>query len=215
MAFRRRMFRRGGRRRAKRGGKKLATVNTVKRLISKRQEHKYQLGTLDATAMPATGTVSKLETIAQGSTDSDRVGDEMHITRISIRGSVIVNNTAVYNRARFICFQWKPDDTSLSPTVSMILNNTANTTQLVEGITNHDRSQQFNVLFDRTFTVNYNGRAIQEFRKVISPKLYKKDLKFTSGANTGSNQLYVLYVGDQVTNTPLLNLQMQVQYTDS
>lgn len=191
----------------------LATKKYVKRYIARNTEAKYQTSTLDNTTMAVTGTITKVMTVAQGDTDSTRDGDELKIKRITIRGSVNVNNTAVYNRTRLIIFQWKPDDTSLVPTVAMILNGTGNVTEIVEGITNHDRSNQFNILFDKTMNVNYYGVPQFHIRKTL--KKFNTIQKFTAGASTGSGQIYALYAGDQVTNAPTLNLQTYMSFTDS
>lgn len=215
MAFfrRRRFFRRKRTTQKKRANRKFATIGSVKRIIARREEHKYQTGELDAVNVIATGSVTKMVSVSQGDTDSTRDGDELRISRITFRGNFTVNNTAVFNRCRLIIFQWKQSDTDVTPTVAMILNNTANTTQLIDGITNHDRSDLFNILYDKTHYVNYYGTAMSRIRG--SARKFNHVQKFTGGATTGTNQIYALYVADQITNTPTMNLQVAMHYTDS
>lgn len=208
-----RKLNRGGYDRSRRPMKRLniREKKQVKRIVRFQQEKKnFPFYIINGSASTA-GTITKLTIIPQGDSGTTRDGNNVNITRIQFRYSFAYGDAT--NVCRIIIFQWKNDDTNDFPTVAKLIQDPVNNSWLGSQIFANPDAR---ILYDRLHFVSGNGFAVTGSRAVIKSKKYAKKLKYNAGVNTGSNQLYVLYLSDSSTSThPTFNMWGVVSYTDS
>jgi len=196
--------------------------------VNKNAELKYQYPGTNISQVPisTTGYLTKIPfQIPQGDGDNTRDGD--HLTwcgSIPIRWEVINATTDVYDHVRVILFQWHPNDTT-PPTVGNVLLLGPTGVSDIFSMYNHDRRQDYKILYDRTVTtvqesnilavpvdVNYT-RYVQG---TVSLKKARKQVQFLGGGLTGTNQIYLLAISDSTAAThPLLTWSSKIFFRDS
>lgn len=174
---------------------KALTKETVKRMIVGQLEKKYwDIG--GNYQIDTNGTVVALTNIPQGSDDQSRDGEQIRLIKSSLR--IVVKNGDNQNFLRFIIFRWL-DNTNLAlPTIPQVLQGSASVGAGILSDYNFDnkRAGQFQVLYDKVFTVATGGPSI----------VFKKDksyyptipINFTdiNGQNHGTGKLYLLMLSD-------------------
>lgn len=191
--------------------------SSVKRLISLRQEEKYDDTVLSAVDMNTTPAITDLFNPAQGDTDITRDGDECRLKRCQLRISVIGTNSAAAladptNICRIILFQWKVDSAIQVPNAGNIMNNTGDPLSMY----NHDQSKNYKILKDWLFDVHQtpnDSKGSRTFR--YSTRKFSKQVNFDSSSTGGINKLYLLYMSDSgVAQHPTLSLRGRVEFND-
>lgn len=194
----------------------------VKTLIKNRQELKY-LQYSDANRSVSTTafiTGSNFD-VAQGSTDQERDGDRFQwCGTMDFRISLVAGDT--YNLLRCIIFQWHPD---YVPVVTDLLIVGPSGNQDVWSQYNHDKRQQYTILFDKTYKLVGNGTAgtfpgtdssVQYRRHLISFKRAQKNAQRIGGSLVGTNRCYMCFVSDSAAPVhPVINWSSKVFYRDS
>lgn len=200
----------------KRRGLNKRQKTTVKRLISNTQEKKHFLVTnASGISQSTVGTITKLSSIAQGDSDTDRDGDRL--TLKSLRFTATISNSDTYNRFRVILFRWNPDD-STAPTVGDILQNSAGNLLDVLLPTHLDKSSNFHVIHDRTYTTATDGanEAIGVKKTFYGKRLGTKTIQYNAGLTTGFRNVYMLTVSDSgAAAHPYIYYTSLLKYTDS
>lgn len=169
-------------------------------MIASRVEKKYYDRLLSTIGTPSAGTITHLTTIPQGVGDTERVGDEIELRKMTIR--LNLESNAQVGIVRFIFFQWIPSTTS-GPTVADLLVLGAsgavdNTSQY-----RHDSRQSYRILYDRIWHLNgdigvTNGQTTTSFVTpvfTIYPK--RKKLEFIDSLTVYcASGIYLLSVGN-------------------
>jgi len=192
----------------------------VKKIIEKTTEPKFLNINATQTIAVQTPTITHLSPIAQGITDSTRIGDELRLDKMYIRAFIGAN--APRNFIRVIFFQWKPDDTTAPPTSADILLVGSSGTQDYTSQYNHDKRYLYKILIDHTFTLVGNGAADTYPNQDTSIQFHQwfhkfslTKLQYDAAAITGTNQLYIMYMGDQNgASAPYLFYTIKLLYHD-
>lgn len=214
-------------RQRKRKGAKLnkRQATQVKKIIAVRQELKYfQYATAGIAVSASPTIISSPFLIPQGDTDQSRDGDRlMWAGKVDLRVEAIIGSSDPYNNVRLILFQWHPNST---PAVEdLLLDGPSEAPDLFSQF-NHDKRQEYKILFDKTWKLVGNGSSasvpytqasttgIKRFK--ISLKKARKQVQFAGGGTTGTNKLYLMYMSDSaVTPHPSISYTTKVFFRDS
>lgn len=202
-------------RRVRRKRKPLATKAYVKRAILARADDKYHYLTLNS-SVSYTGTVTDLSSIAPGTTDQTRIGDDLWLKNIILRFQVY--NTDVTNQMRIIVFQTKDRFTS-TPAVSDILNPTIVTApSILAPLSDYfnDGKSRFKVLYDRNFACNSQGQPnLVRTVYIGKHKLARKKIEFFAGSSADKiGGIYVLAISNSsAVSHPGFDLVSHIDFT--
>lgn len=214
-------YRRNARRTRAPRGRKLnkREKNEVKRLIAVRQELKYHVSQTSVLSVGAAGQIFQISDIAQGDTDQTRDGDRLMLKKFFVRG--VVQYSDATNLFRLIFFQWKPATT---PTIASVLLNGPSGNPDVWSSYTHDLRQQVNILWDKTWHLEGNASAStspltttsQRMFKVTIARRFAKQLQYTGGTTTGTNQIWYLALSDSsAVGHPTMTMSVKFHFTDS
>lgn len=162
----------------------------------------------------AAGNLWQMSSIAVGTGDSQRIGDEVCMRRIEIRYSLTA--ATVPRQCRVFVFQWNTayDSTATAPTYQKLLAASAyNTSNSCNAPYNHDKRETFRVLYDRTHSLS--GSSVQSSTIVIKKQL-KKIKYFAGDTNYGTGQIFMFAVStDNSLDRPVMSWMGRVYYTDA
>jgi len=207
----------------------------VKRIINVNRELKYlainSAGAFNVTTTPQID--GSFFDIPQGTTDVTRVGDRINwCGKVRFRLQVF-NALGVsadnYNTQRWILVQYHPASTSApTPVVTDILLTGPSGAVDVHSQYNHDKRQDYKVLFDRTFTTvgsfNYAitadapGTAVTHryMSYNISLKKARKQVQYQGGGLQATNRLFWIYMSDSsATPHPTAIVSTKVFFRDA
>jgi len=204
---------RGGRKRAGMPPNVKRAIKTeIKRELAKEMELKYFDTNLTVqTALAAGAVLGPFTAVPQGVTSSDRVGDRIRVVRYVINLDVYGNAaTTAQDVIRLIWFVWHPVNNAVSgvvPTVALVMPGPVN------AHFNWNESDQFEVLSDKQYIIVGNNTAFTSagehahYNQVYTPSSARDRFdadghpvspsnycEFAVGANTSSNQLYLLAI---------------------
>jgi len=144
------------------------------------------------------GSLNQITDVAQGISQSQRLGDRIHIDRFIWNYTLYQDNADIVNTVRLMVVQFIPSTFLLGSSVTDFLQ-TASPTSLY----NHELRSNYNILYDKVYrmsgitTAPTNTSAIGRNNVIIRPK--KKMINFALASTTGgTNQCFVLLVGDSV-----------------
>lgn len=191
------------------GGPKLATLRSVKRLISNRQEKKIH--TVDVSGVITTTVAfNQVSAVPQGDTDLSRDGDELIIKSLHWNWAFVGADAT--NRMRIMVIQWHGDGASNPPVASDIFQ--VDTTTGHFGQLRKDTSSLFSVLYDRFLTTD--TYAMIKHSQVNMYKKFRKKISYISGSTNGMGQLYTVAVSDSSGIAhPSIDSQFCLRFTDS
>lgn len=185
-------------------------------------EHKYYDQTALVTAYnPGTNDQSIFLTqgIAQGTSDSDRIGNSILAKDIQLRMAINFPATAtvqgIHCRAMLLC--WKENLQANGPTIAKIFESPTNLYSPV----NKDNSDQFVVIKDKFFTLECpNGLAVTAGFKTF--KWFKKldwHIRFIGSTTTSGSQNHLLLIlrssATGATNALGVTYYSRLNYTDN
>jgi hypothetical protein len=180
---------------------------------SERVEVKFLDSELGPVAVTSAGQLTKLSTVAQGATSSQRVGDEIQTEALSLK----VNWTAVAGGGivRTIVLQWNLSDSIVAPSLLGILKTPAAAANYPLAHYNIQNVEQevFSVLSDKLSFVNTAGGP-QTFQESIVVKP-KGSCRYDAAALTGQGMFYVLFVSDNLAAQCVVSMTARLLYTDS
>jgi hypothetical protein len=179
---------------------------------------KYADAGLLATSITATGTVSALVNIPQGTAQSDRISDVVYLRRLILNLQVTAANSDVYSHSRVIFFQWRPNVGLIAPTVTDVLSTPSTNSYL--SLINYDFRRNFTILWDKTFscagtaTVPTNVSDHVITNEVID--IHLPWLEYTAGSSSASaNTIYVLFISDSAAPPyPIIQFSTRLFYSD-
>ena len=199
----------------KKGGG-LATKAFVKKAIQKDDETKYLETASTGLSIDYNGTVTDLSVIAQGTTDGQRIGDKVKLR--GIRLQMILNIGDVTQHIRIMIVQFRGNtQTAGAPTIGQVLVPTTLGT-INAPIANRvwDLTQQFNVLYDKIYTLEGVSKPVVHIRRTISIKYAKRLISYYQALTTGANKIYLMMVSDSGAAThPTAQFQIRLMYDDA
>jgi len=185
-------------------------LNRVERRVKKLMP-RLEWKSIDTTQVPTTITttaaVTNVAAIAQGTGESQRVGDKVTLRSWVWRMAVTPNATAGTNFLRMILIRDKQGNGS-APAIADILQSATNFNSPL----NNDSGQRLKVLFDRTYTVDTDATGAQ------TDKMYRKFKILAEYSAAGTipitNSLYLVQISDQAVNGPSVEWYSRVRFTD-
>lgn len=189
-------------------------INAVIKHIKKTQEVKYNDIYHVGDVVNYSGTVYRLNDMAQGDDEGQHIGNKINGKYLSIRGFWQGNSNEQFNVCRFILFV-DTEQTGTDPTVADILQVSGAAAVTVAPI-NVDHTPRYKILYDKTTILSaQTGTFARPF------KIFKK-LKDLTMAYTGTttntqykNAIYALAVTDVTVNDPGLTFYSRLAYLDS
>jgi hypothetical protein len=196
------------------------TRKIVKKVLDKSLELKFHNYSSAGSSLgsDATGTIFELGIIAQGTTDSNRIGDKVSPKSVDMRLTLRTGSAGTSATARVIIFQLKDsyDAASGPPLFEDLLNSVyKSTVNAVNAPRNMDKLRNFNVIYDKvhSMTIDDELKFIDIKRKRLSPIQYQ-----AASSYYGTNTLWMMAISDDVggtTGRPVLTFVNQMTYTDA
>jgi hypothetical protein len=182
----------------------------------RRGQHKHKFSESTATvSITSAGTLTSLLNVAQGNLVTNRDGDVGEYESFFFNFSVDAANADIFTRSRIILLQWHPNTVLVVPTIATILQ-----TVTPYSFYNFAESDQFTIVKD--FMISSCGLATAPTSSSsmfvggqIDISAIKKRIQWAPAVNSGSNQLYILYISDSVI-APFPNLvyNSHIDFTD-
>lgn len=152
--------------------------------------------------------------IAEGTGADERIGDELQMKSVRIRGRLEPKSTGVGDVARIMLIQWKPDTAADTPANGEVFEDISTVKETLSGYTTDlTHRAKFKVLMDKTFLIpayaQINNRRDLYFTRTISGKRMSKVL-YEAGGVTGAKHLYLVYVGTKTTGTSASNFYCNI-----
>lgn len=194
----------------------------VPRMISKKTELKYIDTVIDCDVNNST-VVQDLSIVPQGTTNVTCIGDTILPKRLDVR--LYTYSLDFFQVVRIIIFRWKPINIVVIPTqpsYTNIITGSATTFDQVNWGYVVQGRDQFEVLLDTTYSqsgyvasAQATSSSVKSLVKILP--LAKKSIEFTNtNGVVGSNKLYMLVLGDQLTpTTGKLKGVVRLNFTDS
>lgn len=168
---------------------------------------------MDASGTPtvsSSGTVIAVSLNAQGTTDQTRIGNSILFQDFTLRFECYMSNAATRSNLRILVICDKELDGAL-PTVANIL-------QAVSVISpiNKDFSKRFVLLKEKKYSLSITGNQTAQ-GKVYMKLPFHAFYDGATGAigDAKENQILLLFISDEATNTPSINYYSRINFTDS
>lgn len=169
------------------------------------------------TTLTSTGAVSALTgNITSGAGVRQRTGDTVKALRMYVNYDLEAINADIFTVSRLIFFQWIPNTTiSGAPAITSILQS-AN----VNAMYNFQNANQYRILADNVhlqagIAAAPTASGYQGYYGKIPIASAIKNLEFSEGVVTGSNQIFVALVSNSlIAPFPNLNLISRFIYTE-
>lgn len=188
-------------------------------LINVEKKHHDKLFTMNPNI--AVGRIEFLSAIAQGTTDTSRVGDSILPKLLSVKMQLNQHATATDTKIRIIFFIDKDHD-GVAPVGPDLLAN-----QDVLSFYNLDDISRFRILSDRVYTLkpdtevkylhfNFRFNNPKRTNKVNNKWYHIKYSGPTANIeDLEGGQLMSYIISDQVTNTPTITMRTRIRYIDN
>jgi hypothetical protein len=206
----------------------------VRQLIQAEIESKSFYFTTTPVAVTTGGTVYRCTTIPQGVTNVTRVGDKLHLKRLSLRYNIQVGATGLiaaadeFNTVRVIIFKWREDDGIFAPAINNILQGSSSAVSTNQHY-NYDDKHLYKILYDKSHVVFntpiWNGAAVAWYHgteanyatpvaQVIKGGQLGR-IEFDVNTSVGTGHLYILLCSDSAfAPNPTAEVTVAVEYDD-
>lgn len=185
------------------------TKKQVKQMLRSKLIYKFKDSVITAIAPSWTGSVVQIELPAQGTGESDRVGDSLGNVKLRFRGSITNSNVHLF---RFIVFQWL-DINSTIPAIGYILNSArSGTVDFVHAPLNETNKLTYKILYDQTYSVSASLP-----QPLINFEVKAKDIDMQSASSVyaSSGSLYFIGIQDGSATLNSLTGYFSMDYTES
>lgn len=181
-------------------------VQYIKTLVN---SEVHKLDTTFSTTADSAGFVTHLTAIAQGDTVSNRTGNSVLLSYLTIKSLWAINSLNVTAFIRILIVRDKQQVGDSSPTITDILETIAVTSHY--DITTVGR---FQILLDKMFDLNSNGKQTHIFKKTIN---LKKHVRFngTASSDIQKGGIYFIAFSDQGTNIPAHVTNVRIAWHDN
>lgn len=205
-SFRRRVRRRTGSKRWRRA---------VARVIDQRAEKKYNDFILAATGIPGSGLVIEWATVAMGTSDNQRIGDQIRMRQLLLRTLLTFGDT--YNTVRLVVLAWKFPSSVSVPNTTLILED-AVSNPLISPL-NRETMQKgwMKPMYDKAFSMTEGNRP-QVYRtlKFFGKRLPWKRVEFVDATTFAAPTYYMFLVSDSIAVPhPTVAVHFRSVFTDT
>ena len=182
------------------------------RQIAKKAETKYRGFNIND-APTTSGIFTLINSIANGTGDSDRVGDSIYMKSVIFNFYTSIGDSL--NTVRAIIFQWLDDSV---PTLPDVLQSGIATDAIVS-LYNHDNlfGKKMNILYDKNYTMVSGANNERQVDSGMLTKLAPRKVHYpgSGSAIPDNNRLYLLTLSDSAAvPNPGLNGFIRVRYND-
>lgn len=175
-------------------------------------EMKFHDSALVVVPVLGTPTISCLNQIAQGTNESDRIGNSILLKDMNFRYQILANyTTEQQNMVRLVFFVDK-HQAGTAPTFASIFQTTSN----FQSSFNKDFTDRYAILKDKYFVLSSGGN------RVLQGKFYKAlpfHTRFLGASNSsvdlGNNSVYVLWWSAYAVNGPSISWYNRLNFTDN
>lgn len=182
----------------------------VKKYVNVEKGH-HTTGT--SSSPDSAGTVIGLTLIDQGDDYNKRTGRQIKVTSLALRFIVNQHASATETQTRIMLVRDREQD-GVIPTVTGATGvlSSAN----VQAFPYYDNMRRFTILYDKVITHSSNGSQ-STFRKYYKKMALKVryDGTTASQAHQKENNLYLLLISNEATNTPTVNWESKIRYIDN
>jgi len=193
----------------------------IKSEIRGQQEVKfYDTAQTLASVTTAWTIFQPLSNPVQGDTDSQRDGDRLQPTSITLHYQFI--SCQIASQVRVIVFRWKPNNGALAPTVAQLIL-TAASQQSPLGYYNRDNRDEYSILHDVNHTLGIYIMAagsttvcappVQVVNRIVLER--HPAIQFSGGTTAGTNHIYVMVCSDTSVTPPQFGYVSRMLFTDS
>lgn len=211
--------------------KKVPRVSTINKKI-KRIQAKEELKFIDtyqsATSIPLAGVLQLLNGVAEGDDNNNREGREINLTSVQFRGQLLNNPLDITSAVIRMIIFYDLQANGAAPTVATLLDLTTITAAYLAPY-HRDYQKRYKIVYDKTMTitpqtVNTTAGGVTTVVNSIDRTIRKKRrlgrmVKYSGTGATitsiASNSLYVLFLSDNNTNQPSINMGYRVYYKDT
>lgn len=188
--------------------KALNGVNQIRKLINVERKYHDQTAT---TAISTTAQVVHLSGIAQGDTVTDRDGNSIKPQYMKVNFVCHASSAAGQSLGRILIVRDKQQEEDAAPLITDVLDSASLTSQL-----HYSHKQRFNILYDFGFATNNSGGDPTTFYKSFTlPMTGHIRYNGTASTDIQKSGLYLMYFGNQGTNTSSMDFKSRLVFTDN
>lgn len=221
MVYRKKFYRR----KFHRKGAKLNTrqKKEVKRLIRGDEEVKFADSAFVQT-ITNTANISLIASPPQGSSQVQRVGDQIMIKKMRLALSFTGAGAALgvvdqTNFVRVLLIKWSQNNNVTTPSIGDILQYVAVTGQAISSPYNNDSIDQgkVKICYDKVLTFTQSGTQCRQVNThIYGKRLHGGKLTFNNATTLGTGQYYLVTISDSgVAPSPALLGYLRYWYTDA
>lgn len=190
-------------------------MRSMIRSLQSKEELKSKDVDIASTGVDTSGYMELLSGISQGTSSSERIGDQVSLRKLEFRTLLSANSTDATNVIRCIIFQW--NDANNTPNIGKVLQNqTAGLVLTSQYVRDYIEQKTLSILYDQCFPLSTAGSA-QVYESLLIQKFPEPTATFDTGSSsTGTGQLYVVFVSDSggVPN-PTIQFDSRLYYYDA
>lgn len=184
-------------------------IEKVLKSVEKKKQDKYIEYNLSTTVGTTLVYICPTDAIAQGASESQRIGNKIRLKRFKLRFIASVADTTNY--IRFVAFRWKVSTSSDVPSNPEIF--LPNSSYGIQSQFLPTKPSRFQVVFDRTISLSTQGPACTAY-DVDVPLNW--DTSYDVGTNLGKDHLYFVYWSDSaLVNHPAMAINLLLHYHDT
>jgi len=190
------------------GAKVYKDVQMLKNLINTEFKEQNQA----VTSSPSTtGTVTHLNSIAIGDSESTRDGAQVREKSISVTGHTKLHASATDTQVRMVVFIWT-NVQGVAPVVSDILKDGDVDSQI-----NTDNKHNYVILKDWNYTLSTQvpRRVFKWYRRIDLKTQWQRGQTGGGSSVMEHGGLYCITISTEATNTPGQNLNFRIKYIDN
>ena len=187
----------------------------ISRIVKQfKPEQKYQDLTAGAVSPSWNGVAYSAIVVGQGTSDKNRIGDQITITRIRFRWNVGYTSASLAsNQFRMVIYRDKT--ATIGTTVTNVLdNNLVATVNACQAPYEEDKRMNFEILYDKTVLLDTVSRFAAQGsydHTFKTPKL----MQYDAGTNTpNKGAIYIMFITDALAPALGTDWNSRIWYTD-
>lgn len=151
--------------------------------------------------------------ITQGNGDSaNRIGDKIHMKTLSLKGYFTLGDSTNVIRMCLVQFRRQVS----TPTWESFVGASDGGTNQISSYFNHDKAGQYNVLFDKTYTLVTGHSDVVKFKEQINLTRAAKQIAYLAGGTViTTGAIYLFLISDSGAAThPTITSSVALRYID-
>lgn len=155
-----------------------------------------------------TGSVfGLLSNIVEGTSQNERIGDNIKLRSMYMQSTVLMNGTAGETKYRCLIVRQKGTAGGAPPTAADILKNHSSTYRVNSAVD----TDKFTIVYDKVFPLHtYNKYRKVEFKL----KFNSKTIQYNDTSVYPNREYWMLSISDAGTFTPYIVGNLRIKYTD-